>query len=257
VRLAVAPLGLVLLVGLLAGCMGDDDSSTDPSALDGVPWVHVSGVNVDGWEDAPPSATFEDGRLTGSTGCNRYSGQYTAGDGTLEIQGLALTRMACAPPADEVEREFVAALESVERFRVEGEELVLRDGEDDEVLRFAVATPVGSWSATGLLRGDAFQTIVPGTEITITFDEEGEVSGSGGCNTYTATYEIDAATIQISPPAATRLTCSEPAGAFGIMEQEQAYLAVLPTAASYRLDGGTLQLLADDGTGLVSYSRAP
>ena len=40
------------------------------------------------------------------------------------------------------------------------------------------------------------------------------------------------------------------------MEQEQAYLAALPTATSYRLDGGTLQLLADDGTGLVSYSRS-
>jgi heat shock protein HslJ len=253
-----APLGLVLLVVLVAGCAGGDDASTDPSALDGVPWVHVAGVDVDGWEDAPPSATFEDGRLTGSTGCNRYSGEYTAGDGTLEIRALALTRMACGPPADEVERVFVAAIERVEGWRVEGDELVLLDGDGDEVLRFAAATPVGSWSATGLLRpNNAFQTLVPGTEITITFGEDGEVSGLAGCNTYTATYEIDAATIEISPPAATRLTCAESPGGWGKMEQEAAYLAILPTAASYRLDGATLQLLAADGTGLVSYSRAP
>jgi heat shock protein HslJ len=253
VRLAVAPLGLVLLVGLLAGCAGDD-SSTDPSALDGVPWVHIAGVDVDGWEVSPPSATFEEGRLTGSTGCNRYSGQYTAGDGTLEIQGLALTRMACAPPADEVERVFAAALERVEEFRVEGAELVLLGGEGEEVLRFAAASPTGSWSANGLLRDDAFRTLVPGTEITLTLGDDGDVSGSAGCNTYTATYELDADTIEISQPAATFKSCAEPQG---VMEQEQAYLSALPTAASYRLDGGSLQLLGDDGIGLVSYSRAP
>jgi heat shock protein HslJ len=247
------PVVLVVLAALLAGC-ADDSGSTDPSSLDGVPWVHVAGVDVEGWEEAPPSATFEDGRLTGSTGCNRYSGQYTAGDGTLSIEGVALTRMACAPPADEVERAFVAAMERVAGFSVDGDELVLLDSEDEEVLRFAAATPVGSWSATGFLREDAFRTLVPGTEITITFGDDGEVTGSAGCNTYTATYEIEAEAIEITSPAATRMACAEPAG---VMEQEQAYLALLPTAASYRLDGGSLQLLGDDGTGLVSYSRVP
>ena len=43
--------------------------------------------------------------------------------------------------------------------------------------------------------------------------------------------------VRSAPPAATRLSCAEPPGGIGINEQEQAYLAVLPTAASYRLDG--------------------
>jgi hypothetical protein len=35
-----------------------------------------------------------------------------------------------------------------------------------------------------------------------------------------------------------------------------AYLAVPPTAAHYRLDGGSLALLRPDGTYVASYSRA-
>jgi hypothetical protein len=38
------------------------------------------------------------------------------------------------------------------------------------------------------------------------------------------------------------------------MEQESAYLALLPTAVSYRLDGNVLELLAADGTQLVTYA---
>ena len=38
------------------------------------------------------------------------------------------------------------------------------------------------------------------------------------------------------------------------MEQESAYLALLPAAVSYRLDGNVLELLAADGTRLVTYA---
>jgi len=40
------------------------------------------------------------------------------------------------------------------------------------------------------------------------------------------------------------------------MEQEGAYLAALPTAAHFRVDGGALVLLAADGTIVASYVPA-
>ena len=40
------------------------------------------------------------------------------------------------------------------------------------------------------------------------------------------------------------------------MEQEAAYLAALPAAVRYRVDGGSLSLLTADGTYVVSYARA-
>jgi heat shock protein HslJ len=65
------------------------------------------------------------GRVTGSGGCNRITGSYTAGDGTLRFGALASTRMAC--PAMELEQRFLAALEGTRRFRRSGRTLDLLD----------------------------------------------------------------------------------------------------------------------------------
>ncbi len=40
------------------------------------------------------------------------------------------------------------------------------------------------------------------------------------------------------------------------MEQEAAYLAAIPTAVRYRVDGATLALLSADGTYVALYERA-
>jgi hypothetical protein len=40
------------------------------------------------------------------------------------------------------------------------------------------------------------------------------------------------------------------------MEQEAAYLAALPTATHFRVDGGALALLSADGTYVASYVPA-
>ncbi len=101
----------------------------------------ASGIEVAGWEEVAPTATFDDGRLAGSTGCNRYTGPYSVEGETLELGAVASTRMACVPPADAVEREFLAALERVARWRSDLDGLVLLDDGDTELLRFVKATP--------------------------------------------------------------------------------------------------------------------
>jgi heat shock protein HslJ len=159
--------------------------------------------------------------------------------------------MVCPPPASDVETAFLTSLESVASWRVEDDELALVDADDEELLRFGVATPVGSWLATGFLNGDAFTSLLAGTEITATFSEEDEVGGSSGCNTYTATSEADAAAIEISAPTTTKRLCTEPTG---VMEQEAAYLAALASAVRYRIDGATLELSRADGTRVVSFT---
>jgi heat shock protein HslJ len=253
VRLAVAPLALAVVGALVTGCGGDDGGGADASSLEGVPWVLTAGIEVEGWEDAAPSASFDEGRVSGSTGCNRYSGPYTVEGDTLELGTIAATRMACPPPASDVETAFLASLETVAAWGMDDEELILLDADDEERLRFGVATPVGSWLATGFLNGDAFTSLLMGTEITATFSEENEVSGSSGCNTYTATSEADAGAIEISAPTTTKRLCTEPTD---VMEQEAAYLGALASAVRYRIDGGTLELSRADGTRVVSFARS-
>ncbi|HET9666954.1 MAG TPA: META domain-containing protein, partial [Desertimonas sp.] len=202
-RLAVAPLAALFVLVAAGGCGGDDEAASDPSAVEGVPWVLVSGVDVDGWEESAPSISFgEDGAASGSSGCNQWGGSYTFDGDTLELGEIAMTSMGCPPPADEVERAYMDALQQANRWRLEDEELVLLD-DDAELLRYGAASPVGDWQATGLLQGDAFTSLLAGTEITASFDEDGALSGSAGCNTYNSTYTTDGGTIEIAEPSST------------------------------------------------------
>ena len=186
-------------------------------------------------EEAAPSATFDDGTVAGSTGCNRFTAPYTVDGDELEIGQIASTRMACPPPADAVEREYVAALGRVAAWRSENGELALLDADENEVLRYVAATPVGSWQATGFLQDDAVKSTISGTEITATFDASGGLSGSAGCNTYRATYTTDRGGIEIEPPAGTQKACASPDG---IMEQEAAYSPRFPPPSATGSKGG-------------------
>jgi heat shock protein HslJ len=237
----------VLLLGLAAviGC-GDDDGGAAAGApsFEGVPWTLASG----------PSATFADGTVSGSTGCNRFTASYTLDGSDLEIGKIATTNVACAPPADATERQYLAALDRVAGWRLDNDELVLDDADGGELLRFQESSPAGAWTATMFLQRDAVSSPLPGTEVTAVFGEDRTLSGTAGCNTYTATYETDRGTITIGAPAATKKACVAPPG---VMEQEQAYLAALPRAASYRVEGSTLSLLTAEDTHVATYERAP
>ena len=232
---------LIVLAALAtaAGC-GDDGGEAGGGApsFEDVPWVLETG----------PSATFSNGTVSGSAGCNRYTASYTVDGSELEIGDIATTNMACPPPADAVERKFLAALERVEDWRIEDGELVLGE------LRFHEASPAGAWDATSFLQRDAVSSPLPGTEVTAVFGEDGTLAGAAGCNTYRATYEIDGAAITIGEPVATKKACTTPEG---VMEQEQAYLSALPVAASYTVEGDRLSLLTAKGTYVAIYQRAP
>ena len=253
---SAAPLLTLLAVLLGAACGGGDGSEGGASEVtfEGRPWVLVSGVGLPADAAAfGPSATFIDGTVGGSTGCNRFTSTYTADAESLEIGEIASTQMACLPPADRVERSYVAALARVTGWRMDGEQLVLSDADDTDLLRYRAASPVGSWQVTGLLTGDAVVSPILDTDLTATFGADASLTGSAGCNNYNATYTSDKGTIEITEPAATRKFCSEPEG---VMEQEHAYLSVLPTAVGYHVDGTVLELLSADGTRLVTYVRA-
>ena len=235
---------LLLLLGLavMAGC-GDEGGAAQAS-LEGVPWALAAG----------PSATFSNGTVAGSTGCNRFSASYTLDGDALEIGRVASTQMACAPPADKVEREYLAALDQVAGWRRAGDELVLSDADGKELLRFGEPSVRGAWVATMFLQRDAVASPLPGTKVTAEFGPDGTLTGSAGCNAYHAKYTATHGTIEIRGPAATKKACVDPAG---VMEQEQAYLSALPLAASYSVEGSKLSLLTAQGTFVAVYERAP
>ena len=93
-----------------------------------------------------------------------------------------------------------------------------------------------TWNLVSLQPDGQVAQDVAGGGITIMFTAQGEFSGSGGCNSYSGTYEApggQALTIK-QPIAATRMACEDPAGSL-----EFQYFDALGTVQSYTLDGAT------------------
>lgn len=69
------------------------------------------------------------GTVSGSSGCNRYSGPFESDGKTLSFGSLASTRKLCATPERVMEQEasFLKALKVSTTSRVEGDRLELRD----------------------------------------------------------------------------------------------------------------------------------
>ena len=81
----------------------------------------------------PPSIEWGAERLSGSTGCNRFSGQWSQAGDTVTLSRLVTTRMAC--PDMDLERRFTDALVQVARWRVIDGRLELLDAGGTPLMR--------------------------------------------------------------------------------------------------------------------------
>ena len=113
---------------------------------------------------------------------------------------------------------------------------------------------VGTWQLASFLGTDG-ETVqaVAGSVPLVTFDGDGRVSGTVGCNHFSADYTSSGSRLSIGPAVSTLMYCASPAG---VMDQESRVLALLPLTAGYAVDGDALALLDGAGTGLVTLRRA-
>ncbi|MFC1702394.1 META domain-containing protein [Pseudomonadota bacterium] len=83
----------------------------------------------------------EDRKVSGSSGCNKFSGTYERDGNSIKIGPLAGTRMMCAEPGGIMQQEtqFLKALENASTFVVEGKTLELRDAKGALQVKFAVS----------------------------------------------------------------------------------------------------------------------
>ncbi len=77
--------------------------------------------------------------------------------------------------------------------------------------------------------------------------EDGQVSGSGGCNRFFASYELDGSQLTVGMAGSTMMACEE-----DVMASEQAVLAALSRTASFAVAGQQLHLFDADGNLLLS-----
>lgn len=119
------------------GCGG---AILPPSELAGTSWTFVSIGGVAVAPDRPTSLAFEAGRLSGSAGCNRFSGRWSREGATLTAGPLMATRMACPGAAMEQESAFFALLRAPVRVEFPSDGTLVLTGEDGRtaVLRRAI-----------------------------------------------------------------------------------------------------------------------
>lgn len=107
----------------------------------------------------------------------------------------------------------------------------------------------GDWTLVSFGDPDQPRLILPGSEITISFDlDEGKVSGSAGCNHYFAGFDLGDDTIRFSAAGSTMMACAEAER----MEQEQHFLAALGESERYEIVDGQLQI-TDAGGNILTF----
>ena len=119
-------LRLIAVVVALAGCQSTPPVGAD-NPLVGTAWLAWD-INGRGPGDKTyATLVFNPGRISGSGGCNRFSGVLEVKADAWQASDIALSRMECAPELMKEEASFIGALEAARSHKIEGGVLTLLD----------------------------------------------------------------------------------------------------------------------------------
>jgi heat shock protein HslJ len=202
---------------------------------------------------------MSEGYVSGSDSCNGFDGSMPLANGgalKIDFAGYARTEVGCPTPEILEQAELViAVLEEATAYTLDGDRLTITDdagnqlvfGPQPEVLLFGKTWNVPMLYTIlpdGGVQGDA---LVDGTQITLTFNEDGTLAGNASCNTYGGSYTLDGASITINELYWTEMACPDPPG---IMEQEMTFLDTLQAVTTWEIGMNGLTLTTDDGRAL-------
>jgi heat shock protein HslJ/membrane-bound inhibitor of C-type lysozyme len=92
--------------------------------------------------------------------------------------------------------------------------------------------------------------VVENSAASLTFSADGRVAGSGSCNRYTASWQLDGEALTVSQAVSTRMACLEP-----LMQQEQAFLDRLQRSRSFWIDAQGQLLLRGEAGWLIAKAQ--
>ena len=247
-----------IVIGVITSMILSACSSKTPASLDGSAWIltELNGQPV--LSEPLVTLNFSDGKLGGTDGCNHYGGSYTVNGSQFSAgQDIFSTLMACEEGIMQQASAFLSALTSAVKYEINGGKLSLLDENGAALAVFSAQSQdlAGTnWIVTGFNNGhQGVVSPILDTELTLVFDTEGKLSGRV-CNSYFGAYETGKGTIKISALGQTEMYCVEPEG---IMEQESQFLQALGTAATYRVDGNSLEMRTAGDEIAVSLIKAP
>lgn len=134
---------LLVMLSLSAGCFGSTESVPPPDPevvrqeLIGKQWTCEYIFEREIFGDNPPVIEFmADGTVKGTGGCNSFSGKYTLMAEGISFGPMATTKKACPGSVGEQEHTFLRFLATIERYKVDGDELELYTTNYDAPMSF-------------------------------------------------------------------------------------------------------------------------
>ncbi len=106
------------------------------------------------------------------------------------------------------------------------------------------------WVMTAYAVDGSMQDALSDTAVDAMF-ADGTVSGTGGCNQYNGSYELDGDKLTVGMLAGTMMACEPP-----ILDQETAYMKALQSAASFKIDGDMLGIMDASGATVLEFQAA-
>jgi heat shock protein HslJ len=118
---AATTLLALAIVACSGGAPASGAASPSPAGdrLAGTSWALESIADQPVPDGVSATLAFDAGQVSGSSGCNTFSGPYTvSGPDSIDIGPLASTRMACPEPAMAFEASYLAALDGATTWAV-------------------------------------------------------------------------------------------------------------------------------------------
>ena len=248
---SVIQMGTIPLVRVAGSATTSGEVST---GLDGTRWAVVTIADHRVNDNSRAELIFgSDGSLSGNASCNSFSGSYSLSDQELTVGQLAVTMMACPDQLSELERNFLSILTGTSRFSINAEGLMLITSDDGDSIVARRAPDERSlagsnWSVSSI----AGNELPEDSPAELRFGEDGNLSGSTGCNRFTGSFKLDGNELLAESLAVTRMACPEPQAGY-----ERDFLQILGEPCQVSFDApGALVITSPAGKTITARGSA-
>jgi len=215
----------------------------------------LNGENAtDAFKTSLPNMKFDfaENRVSGSGGCNSYTGSFTLTDkNEFTVPNPVATMKACLQ--ENKEPQFFQALSTPnltislgnndnELTLSKDRNIVLQFVKSDKAEQsiagnVTVQQLAGSWVLTSISGGD-INTLFADKKPTMEIAEDGKVFGHAGCNSYRTGYTLEGATLTFNPVASTKMACPS-------LKGEDLFTSLLATPLKVVTEGDKLSFFKD------------
>ena len=242
-------LTLLVIALTISACAAQNTEEQSASVLGSWKLTAYGPVNdpVPAVEGVEAGLTFnEDGMVTGTSGCNGLGGDYSVEGDQITFGDFVSTLMACEDPIMAQEEAAHRVMTDTATYTIDGDTLTITNNDNVLVLtRGAISaqTPesaplIGAWMLTSYGPRETLSSALEDVEAGVTFNEDGTVTGTSGCNEFGGSYSVDGNEIAFEEITSTLMLCDTP-----LMGQEEAMYQILSETTAFQVEGNTLTIM--------------